>query len=125
MHKISKILAPFSDHSRDWRAIKICKMAGVMDEYDPATPVNKVYCARLSTEQYEDQASEYTEEALVHLIQYLDKNPDSYRRVMTRRKREEEESGGLFSFVKVVSRVHKLGFFFFKYCNSGGGSVVS
>lgn len=76
-------------------------MAGVMDEYDPATPVSKVYSVRLSAEEYEDQASRCTEDALAELIKHLDKNPASYRRVMYSRKKEEEENAGFFSYAKV------------------------
>ena len=77
-------------------------MAGTMDEYDPATPLNKVYCLRLSADEYEDQASKCTEEALSGLIQYLDENPSSYRRVMTRKRKQEEENAGFLSFAKVL-----------------------
>lgn len=77
-------------------------MAGIMDEYDPATPVGKVYCTRLSDEEYEDQASRCTEDALAELIQYLEKNPASYSRVMASRKKEREENAGFFSYAKVA-----------------------
>lgn len=74
-------------------------MAGVMDEYDPATPVSKMYCTRLSAEEYENEASSCTEDALVQLIEYLEKNPASYRRIMTQKKREDS---GFFSYAKVL-----------------------
>ena len=77
-------------------------MAGCMDEYDPATPVsNKTYCVRLTANEYESQASSCTEDALTELIEYLDKNPGSYHRVMVRRKKEEEENAGFLSYAKV------------------------
>jgi uncharacterized protein YozE (UPF0346 family) len=76
-------------------------MAGVMDEYDPPTPVSKVYCTRLSNAEYEDQASRCTEDALAELIQYLENNPSSYRRVVSSRKKEEGENAGFFSYAKV------------------------
>lgn len=72
-----------------------------MDEYDPATPLSEAYCVRLSAEEYEDQASKCTEDGLAELIKYLDKNPASYRRVMSSRKKENEENAGLFSYAKV------------------------
>ena len=72
-----------------------------MDEYDPATPVSKMYCAKLNSGEYEDQASLCTEDALAELIQYLEKNPASYRRVMSSRKKQEEENAGFFSYAKV------------------------
>lgn len=76
-------------------------MAGIMDEYDPATPVSKTYCARLTTDQYEKQASSCTADSLAELIDYLEANPGSYRRVLAKRRKEEEESAGFFSFAKV------------------------
>lgn len=83
-------------------------MAGIMDEYDPATPVGKAYCARLNAEEYEDQASMCTEDALAELIQYLGKNPASYRRVMASRKKEQEENAGFFSYAKVSFALGKV-----------------
>ncbi len=76
-------------------------MAGIMDEYDPATPVSKTYCVRLSAAEYENQTSSCTEDALAELIEHLEKNPGSYRRVMTQRKKEEVENAGFFSYAKV------------------------
>ena len=73
-----------------------------MDEYDPATPVSKTYCVRMSTNDYEKQASSCTEGALSELIDYLDKNPDSYRRVIAQRKKEEKENAGFLSYAKVT-----------------------
>ena len=77
-------------------------MAGIMDEYDPPTPLQKVYCARLNNEEYENQASQCTEEALLHLLQHLENTPDSYRRVLRKRKQQEKENEGLLSFIKVI-----------------------
>lgn len=79
-------------------------MAGVMDEYDPPTPLNKAYCTRLNEEEYENQASSCTEEALLELMQHLEDNPESYHGVMNRRKKEEEENASLLSYLKVCLR---------------------
>ena len=74
-----------------------------MDEYDPPTPISatKAYCARLNLEDYENESSVYTENALDDLIQYLEKNPASYQRVMIQRKKEEQENSGVLSYAKV------------------------
>ncbi len=76
-------------------------MAGIMDEYDPPTPLRKTYCARLNNEEYENQASKCTEEALLNLMQHLESKPESYKRVLRKRKKETEENSGLLSYLKV------------------------
>lgn len=80
-------------------------MAGIMDEYDPPTPVIKAYCSRLSAEEYENQASSCTEDAIAELIQHLEKNPASYRKAMAQKKKEKQENAGLFSYAKVSTIV--------------------
>lgn len=80
-------------------------MAGIMDEYDPPTPLSKVYCARLKVEEYESQAYSCTEEALLELMQHLENTPESYHRVMAKRKKEEEEEAGMLSYLRV--RIHR------------------
>lgn len=72
-----------------------------MDEYDPPTPLRKVYCARLNNEEYENQASRCTEEALLQLLQHLERTPESFGRVVRKRRKEAEENAGLLSYIKV------------------------
>lgn len=84
-------------------------MAGTMDEYDPATPVSKVYCSRLTAEEYEEQASSCTEDALADLIEHLQKNPLLYSRVVGHKKKEEEENAGFFSYAKVSIMLYTYG----------------
>ena len=75
-------------------------MAGVLEEFDEATPLRGTYCSRLSVEEYEEQASECTERALRQLMDHLDENPQEFKAVLRKRRRDEEE-GGLWAFVKV------------------------
>ena len=76
-------------------------MAGVMDEFDEATPMKRSYCRALTEEEYEQQSSVTTEKALQDLIQYLDSNSDEYCRILKRKKKEEAEENGLLSYMKV------------------------
>ena len=76
-------------------------MAESMEEFDSPPPVSKVFCSRLSMEEYEDQSVRSTEEGLESLIQYLKTNPALYRRIMSRRKIQEEQNAGLLSYIKV------------------------
>lgn len=76
-------------------------MAGVMDEFDEATPMKRSYCRSLTEEEYEQQASVTTEKALQDLMRYLDLNSDKYSRILKRKKREEVEENGLLSYMKV------------------------
>ena len=85
-------------------------MAGVMNEYDEATPLKSSYCARrLTEEEYEEETSDYTQKCLEQLMQYLDENPGDYERVVKKRKKEEAENSGIFSYVKVCNVGHFVG----------------
>lgn len=76
-------------------------MAGLFDEFDDATPLRHSFCGRISKEAYERQAEESTESALEQLLEYLEKNPEAYTDVVKKRRKEEAESAGLFSYLKV------------------------
>jgi len=78
------------------------KMAGVMDEFDEATPLKSTYCSKLSQEQYEDQTALSTQRALEQLIQHLESNPGDFGKVVKARKQEEAEESGVFSYLKVT-----------------------
>lgn len=80
-------------------------MAGVLDEYDEATPLRGTFCSRLTAEEFEEQGASCTEEALSQLMEHLEKNPEAYGRVLRQRKRQQAEEAGLFSFVKVASHL--------------------
>ncbi len=77
-------------------------MAGIMDEYDPPTPSKTSFCVRLNPEEYESQTSLCTENALLNLIQHLDKYPSAYQNIMVNRKKVAEENSGIISYAKVV-----------------------
>lgn len=76
-------------------------MAGLFDEFDDATPLRHSFCGRISKEAYERQAEESTESALEQLLEYLEKNPEAYTDVVKKRRKEEAESAGLLSYLKV------------------------
>ena len=75
-------------------------MAELMGPYDPASPCLTTFCKRISKDDYEKQASDYTQNALAELIEYLEYNPTAYHNILRKRKREDAESGGVFSFLK-------------------------
>lgn len=81
------------------------KMAGVMEEFDEATPMKRSYCRSLTEDEYEQQASFSTEKALEDLIKYLDSNSEEYCRILKKKKREEAEENGLMSYMKVSPRL--------------------
>ncbi|KAL8575206.1 hypothetical protein ACOMHN_042327 [Nucella lapillus] len=72
-----------------------------LDEFDEAEELTTTFCQQITEEQYENQISEETEKALNELKDYLQKNPDTYFRIIRKRKQEELESAGVFSFLKV------------------------
>ena len=76
-------------------------MAGILDEYDEATPMRGTYCSRLTTDEYENQSSRCTEDALEQLISHLEGNPDVYKKVLKAKKKQEEEEAGILSFMRV------------------------
>ncbi len=80
-------------------------MAGILEEFDEATPLRSTYCSRLTFEEYEDEGSTCTEKALSELLEHLEREPDAYKKVVKRRKKEEMEEGGLLAYMKV--RYHK------------------
>ena len=80
-------------------------MAGVLGEFDEATPLRSSYCSRLTEEQYQDQAALSTEKALKDLIDHLQDNPEEYRKIVRKKKREEAEEAGLVSYFKVCKQL--------------------
>ena len=79
-------------------------MAGIMGEYDEATPLKSRYCVRRLTEdEYENETSDYTQESLKQLLQFMDDNPEQYERIVKKRKKEEAENTGILSYFKVRS----------------------
>ncbi|CAI8023184.1 hypothetical protein GBAR_LOCUS13577, partial [Geodia barretti] len=78
-----------------------CKMAECMEEFDEATPLRESYCSRLTHHEYEEQADSCTEQALRELMEQLDTQPELYRSVLRKRRREQKEEAGLMSYLKV------------------------
>lgn len=76
-------------------------MAGIFEEFDEPTPMKSSFCKTLTEEEYEEQGSVYTREALDSLMEYMDSNPETYSKLIKKRKKEEAENAGLISFVKV------------------------
>ena len=74
-------------------------MAGVLEEFDDATPLKGTFCSRLSVEEYEEQASSCTKQSLVELMDHLDENPHEFKSVLRKRHRDED---GVWGFVKVA-----------------------
>ncbi len=76
-------------------------MAGILGEFDEATPLRRTYCSRLTLAEYENEGSSCTEKALEELLQHLESEPNAYRKVVKRRKREEVEEEGVLAYMKV------------------------
>ena len=78
------------------------RMAGILEEFDDATPLKGTFCSRLSLEEYEEEASSCTKRALEELMDHLDDNPDDLKAVLSKRWKDAEEEKGIWSFVKVL-----------------------
>ena len=55
----------------------------------------------MTEEEYEDQAAETTDKAISDLLKHLEENPQVYKKIETRRRREEAEQAGIMSLIKV------------------------
>ena len=77
-------------------------MAGVLEEFDDATPLKGTFCSRVSMEEYEEESSSCTKQALRELIDHLDENPREFSSVLRKRKRDEAGENGVFAFIKVL-----------------------
>ena len=77
-------------------------MAGTMDEFDDAVPLKKTFCGRpMTEEEYEDQAAKTTDRAISDLLKHLEENPQVYKKIESRKRREEAEEAGIMSLIKV------------------------
>ena len=88
-------------------------MAGVLEEFDEATPLKSTYCSRLSAEEYEEQGSACTERALAELLGHLDENPEVYKDILSKKKKQDQENAGFLSYVKVVQHDNFHNYFHF------------
>ncbi|XP_041059198.1 mitochondrial fission regulator 1-like [Carcharodon carcharias] len=71
-----------------------------LEEFDQEYPLSKMFCRRLTKEEFESEALTYTEKALQDLFHTLDQNPLLCEKVVRRRKQAELEKAGLKSFIK-------------------------
>ena len=72
-----------------------------LDEYGEPSPLRVSFCNRMmSEEEYEQQTSVHTKQALDGLFKTMAADPTGYRRILQRRKREEMENGGMLSYLK-------------------------
>ncbi|XP_061418141.1 leiomodin-2-like isoform X2 [Lethenteron reissneri] len=71
-----------------------------MDEFDPEVPLRVTYCHTLSQEEFEEQASAHTSAALAELSRTLAQQPQLHARTLRRRRQEQAEEAGVFSFIK-------------------------
>ncbi|KAK7473437.1 hypothetical protein BaRGS_00035313 [Batillaria attramentaria] len=72
-----------------------------LDEFDEAEVLSSAFCKQMTEEEFEEQTSAETQKALDELCQYLQGNPEDYFRIIRKRKQEEMESAGIFSYLKV------------------------
>lgn len=73
----------------------------VLDEFDREFPQSVTFCQLISEEDFERQATTYTERALRRLFRSLDRNPALAERVVRKSKQTECEQRGLLSFLWV------------------------
>ncbi|BFZ04611.1 hypothetical protein BsWGS_07650 [Bradybaena similaris] len=80
----------------------------IFDDFDDADSLEVAYCKLVSDKQYEEDTRSETDKALGELCLYLDQNPELYSRVLRKRKQEEMENAGVFSYVKskMMSLLH-------------------
>ncbi|XP_053520208.1 uncharacterized protein LOC119038917 isoform X1 [Artibeus jamaicensis] len=71
----------------------------VLDEFDHEFPQSVTFCQLISEEDFERQATTYTERALRRLFRSLDRNPALAERVVRKSKQAECEQRGLLSFL--------------------------
>ncbi|XP_045675736.1 proline-rich receptor-like protein kinase PERK2 [Phyllostomus hastatus] len=71
----------------------------ILDEFDREFPQSVTFCQLISEEDFERQATTYTERALRRLFRSLDRNPALAERVVRKSKQAECEQRGLLSFL--------------------------
>ncbi|XP_059844423.1 uncharacterized protein LOC132404282 [Hypanus sabinus] len=71
-----------------------------LEEFDKEYPLSKMFCKRLSKEEFEVEGLTYTEKALEDLFYTMDQNPSLCEKVVRKHKQAELEKAGLKSFIK-------------------------
>ncbi|XP_033628494.1 uncharacterized protein LOC117291006 isoform X2 [Asterias rubens] len=72
----------------------------IYNEYDAPKKMQYAFCQQISSAEFEQQGAVETEKALQELMSYLEKNPAVYKKVLVRKKQEEAENAGIFSYMK-------------------------
>ncbi|XP_013402600.1 pollen-specific leucine-rich repeat extensin-like protein 2 [Lingula anatina] len=73
---------------------------GNLDEFDQPSPLRSAYCSQMTEDEYEEQTATETEKALRELIQHLKSDPVTYHKILKKKKQEEIENSGVFSYLK-------------------------
>ncbi|XP_060594008.1 shootin-1-like [Ruditapes philippinarum] len=83
--------------------LETLSIRGVEDgeEFDEADQPTTLYCKPVTLEEYENQAEQETEKALNDLMGYLDMHKDEFTTLLKKKKRQDLETGSVFSFMKV------------------------
>ncbi|KAL4223852.1 hypothetical protein ACF0H5_017317 [Mactra antiquata] len=71
------------------------------EEFDEACKPVTLYCEPLTVEEFEDQSERETQKALNNLMVYLDSHKDEFTDMLKKKKRQELETGGILSLMKV------------------------
>uniref|UniRef100_UPI00398E99B6 mitochondrial fission regulator 1-like n=1 Tax=Pristiophorus japonicus TaxID=55135 RepID=UPI00398E99B6 len=71
-----------------------------LEEFDQEYPMSKMFCKRMTKEEFEAEALTCTEKALQELFHTMDQNPLLCEKVVRKRKQTELEKAGLKSFIK-------------------------
>lgn len=75
-------------------------MMETLEEFDQEYPLSKMFCKRMTKEEFDIEAMTYTEKALQDLFRSMDQNPSLCEKVVRKRKQAELENAGLKSFIK-------------------------
>ncbi|ESO97848.1 hypothetical protein LOTGIDRAFT_152954 [Lottia gigantea] len=78
-------------------------LENLIKEFDePEDIVNeKIFTRHLTSEEYEENIKSDTEREIQRLVKYIDSHPESYRKVLRKRRMEEIENAGFFSNLKL------------------------
>ena len=73
-------------------------MTSILNEFDAPSSCPAGFCQRISTEEFEHQAAETTENELDSLMKHLEKNPRIYYEMLRKKK---SDNLGMLEFLKV------------------------
>ncbi|XP_016852077.1 uncharacterized protein LOC103280269 [Anolis carolinensis] len=72
----------------------------ILDEFDNEYPLIISFCERITPQDFEGQALNYTQKALQDLYAQMEQNPGICERVVRKRKQEEAENASLLDYLK-------------------------